>query len=203
MKRSAIAFARGARVGVRMIRMSTPVKTASNAAVNLLSRSRIKEPEPVGAIAEIHQQVAGLLGDPDIGGMGGDPGDVHAATAVLDHDEDIEAAQEDGVDVGEIYREDRMGLRGQELLPGRPGPSWRGIESGVLEDLPDGRGGHGMAESDQLPLNPSVAPPGILAGHPQHEGPDRRCRGWSAWPSVRVSPAAGDELGVPAQHRSG
>jgi hypothetical protein len=91
-----------------------------------------QEPEPVGAIAEIHQQVAGLLGDPDIGGMGGDPGDVHAATAVLDHDEDIEAAQEDGVDVGDIDREDRMGLRGQELPPGRPGPSWRGIESGVL-----------------------------------------------------------------------
>ena len=27
--------------------------------------------------------------------------------------------------------------------------------------------------------------------------------GWSAWSSVRVGPAAGDELGVPAQQRSG
>jgi hypothetical protein len=27
---------------------------------------------------------------------------VHAAAAVFDHDEDVEAAQEDGVDVGEI-----------------------------------------------------------------------------------------------------
>ena len=60
-----------------------------------------------------------------------------------------------------------------------------------------------MAESDQLALNPSVAPAGILAGHPQHQGPDRRCGGWSAWSSVRVGPAAGDELGVPAQQRSG
>ena len=42
MKRSAIAFARGARIGVRMIRRSAPVKTASNDPVNLLSRSRIK-----------------------------------------------------------------------------------------------------------------------------------------------------------------
>ena len=42
MNRSAIAFARGARTGVRMIRMSAPVKTASKAAVNLLSRSRIR-----------------------------------------------------------------------------------------------------------------------------------------------------------------
>jgi len=95
-----------------------------------------QEPEPVGAIAEIHQQVAGLLGHPGIGWMGGDPGDVHAATLVLDHDEDVEAAQEDGVDVGEVDREDRMGLRGQELSPGRPGPSGRGIEPSVLKDLP-------------------------------------------------------------------
>ena len=34
--------ARGARIGVRMTRMSVPVKTASKAAVNLLSRSRIR-----------------------------------------------------------------------------------------------------------------------------------------------------------------
>jgi IstB-like ATP binding protein len=51
MNRSAIAFARGARTGVRMIRISAPAKTASNAAVNLLSRSRIKNanwPDLVG-----------------------------------------------------------------------------------------------------------------------------------------------------------
>jgi hypothetical protein len=36
---------------------------------------------------------------------------------MLDHHQDVEAAQEDGVDVGEIDREDRVGLRGQELPP--------------------------------------------------------------------------------------
>jgi hypothetical protein len=35
-----------------------------------------------------------------------------------------------------------------------------------------------MAEADQLALNPSVAPAGILAGHPQYEGSDRRV-GWA------------------------
>ena len=70
-----------------------------------------QEPEPVGAIAEVHQQVAGLLGDPGPGGVGGDPGDVHAAAVVLDNDENVEAAQEDGVDVGEVDRGDRVGLR--------------------------------------------------------------------------------------------
>jgi hypothetical protein len=33
----AIAFARGARTGVRMMRMSAPANTASNAEVNLVS----------------------------------------------------------------------------------------------------------------------------------------------------------------------
>jgi hypothetical protein len=47
---------------------------------------------------------------------------VYAAAAVLDHHEHMEAAQEDGVDVGEVDREDRLGLRGQELSPGRSGP---------------------------------------------------------------------------------
>ena len=32
-----------------------------------------QEPEPVGVLAEVHEQVAGLLGDPPAGGMGGDP----------------------------------------------------------------------------------------------------------------------------------
>jgi hypothetical protein len=86
----------GGRVGARRanwrtMRMSAPAKTASNVAVNLLSRSRISKPKLLGAVAEVHQQVAGLLGDLGPGGMGGDPGDVRAAAAVLDHHQDIEA----------------------------------------------------------------------------------------------------------------
>jgi hypothetical protein len=68
--------------------------------------------------------------------VGGDPGDVHAATAVLNHHEDVEAAQEDGVDVGEVDRDDGVGLRRQELLPGRPGPSWSRVEACGLEYRP-------------------------------------------------------------------
>ena len=86
-----------------------------------------QEPELGGAVTEVDQQVAGLLGDPGAGGMSGDPGKVHAAAAVLDHYEHVQAAQEDGVDVGEVDGEDRVGLRGQELLPGRSGPPWCGV----------------------------------------------------------------------------
>jgi hypothetical protein len=76
------------------------------------------------------------LGDPGAGGMGGDPAEVYAATAVLDHHEHIEAPQEDGVDVGEVDREDRLGLRGQELSPGRSGPARSGVEAGGPQDFP-------------------------------------------------------------------
>ena len=91
MKRSAIAFARGARIGVRMIRISARehrVEGADERAVPVADQ----EPELVDVVAEVHQQVAGLLGHPGPGGVGGDPGDVHAAAPVLDHDEDVEAA---------------------------------------------------------------------------------------------------------------
>jgi hypothetical protein len=65
--------------------------------------------------------------------VGGDPGDVHAAAAVLDHHQDVEAAQEDGVDVGEVDGEDRVGLRGEELSPGWSGPLRGGIDAGGLQ----------------------------------------------------------------------
>jgi hypothetical protein len=64
--------------------------------------------------------------------MSGDPGEVHAAAVVLDHHEHVEAAQEDGVDVGEVDGEDRVGLRGQELAPGWSGPVRSGIDPGGL-----------------------------------------------------------------------
>jgi hypothetical protein len=44
--------------------------------------------------------------------MGGDARDVHTWAAVLDHDLDVEAAQEAGVNVGEVDGEDHMSLHG-------------------------------------------------------------------------------------------
>ena len=136
-----------------MIWMSALAKTASNDLVNLLSRSRIRNRNRPARSLSSMSRLRGLLGDPNPGRVCGDPGQVHAATLVLNHDEDVEAAQEHGVDVGEIDREDRVRLCGEELSPGRVGSSGRGTEPGALEDVPDGRGGHGMAESDQLALD--------------------------------------------------
>jgi hypothetical protein len=122
---------------------------------------------------------------------------------VLDYHENVEAAQEDGVNTREVDREDGLGLRGEELPPGRAGASRSGIEAGGLEDRPDGGGGDRMAEADELAVDAALAPAGILLGHPQHERPHGLSDGWSAGVSSWVGPAAGHELGVPAEQGSG
>jgi hypothetical protein len=67
---------------------------------------------------------------------------------------------------------------------------------------PDGGGGDAVVESDELAVDASVAPGGVLAGHLEYQRADRLWGGWAAWLSSRVGPAAGDELGVPAQQGS-
>jgi hypothetical protein len=90
------------------------------------------------------------------------PGEVHATGAVLDHHQDVEAAEEDGVDVGEVDREDRVSLCGEELSPSRSGAQGSGVDAGVPQDLPDGGGsGGGLLVAPrrvQLPRWPSVTP---------------------------------------------
>ena len=111
-----------------------------------------------------------------------------APTLVLDHDENVEAAQEHGVHVGEVDRENAVGLGGQELAPGWPGSSGRWIEPRVLEDRPDGRGGDGVAEANQLSLNVESAW-GAVARFPGLRFPRPLSE-----PDVRLSPH-------PALHR--
>jgi hypothetical protein len=69
-------------------------------------------------VAEVHEQVAGLLGGPGAGGVGGDAQDVHGPGVDLYHEQDVQALQEDGVNVQEVAREDPGGLGGEELPPG-------------------------------------------------------------------------------------
>ena len=81
--RSAIALARGARTGDWMIWMLLHVKTVSKAAVNLASRSRIKNRNRRPVVVEVHGQVAGQLSEPRARRVRGDPEDVDAAGGVL------------------------------------------------------------------------------------------------------------------------
>jgi hypothetical protein len=99
-----------------MMRASTAVKTASKAAVNFVSRSRMRNRKRRPASSK-SMQSAGLLDQPGSGGVGGDAEDVHAASGVLDDEEDVQPAQADGVQVEQVAGQDRMRLRPQELGP--------------------------------------------------------------------------------------
>ena len=85
-----------------------------------------QELEALGVIVEVHQQVTGLLGHPLPRRVSSDPGQVHTAGAVLDEEQHVQAAQEHGIDVEEVGRQDRLRLGFQERPPGLPGLPGRG-----------------------------------------------------------------------------
>jgi hypothetical protein len=91
---------------------------------------------------------------------------VHATGAVLDHHQEVEAAEENGVDVGEVDREDRVSLCGEELSPGRSGAQGTGVDAGVPQNRPDCGGSDVVAEADELPVDAAVAPGPVLRRHP-------------------------------------
>jgi len=98
--------------------------------VNCAGAVADQEPEVRGAVAEVHQEIADLLGSPRPVRMGCDPEDVDVARADLDDEQAVQAPEgHRAVDVKEVGGEHGRGLRVQELPPGRVGvPFWcRGI----------------------------------------------------------------------------
>jgi hypothetical protein len=133
-------------------------------------------------IAEVHQQVPGSLGGPCTSRVRRHPDQMSPAGTVLDCDQRVDPGDKHGAHVHEIHGQDGLGLRGEELAPGRTRPARRGIDTGVMQDLPHGRGGDPMAEPDQLALHPPMSPRGVLVCHPHHQLLDRRSgRGTSRW----------------------
>jgi hypothetical protein len=57
-------------------------------------------------VIEVHEQVAGLLGDPVCGGMCGDAEDVYPAVGVLNDREAGQPGEEHGIAMEEVARQD-------------------------------------------------------------------------------------------------
>jgi hypothetical protein len=106
-----------------------------------------EEPERGGAVVEVHQQVAGLLGGPRSGGMAG-RADVHVAAVDLQGEEHVDPFQGDGaVDVEEVYGQQGRGLRAQEPSRGGiRGPQRCRRYPPPLEDPADRRCADAVAE---------------------------------------------------------
>ena len=69
-----------------------------------------EEPESPAGVVEVHGEVAGQLGQPRSGRVRGDAEEVHAASDVLDDEEDIQPAQGDGVEVKQVAGQDPVRL---------------------------------------------------------------------------------------------
>ena len=154
-------------------------------------------------LAEVHQQVSGLLGGPRPGRVQGDPEDADAPGGVLDHGQDVSLSAVEQVRGEEIARQDRLGLGAQELRPGRVCSSRRGVDPGILQDFPHGRRRYLRSQADQLTVDPAVSPAGVLAGQPEDQGPDVPAGGRSAGLATHGpgGPAAANDVAVPAQDR--
>jgi hypothetical protein len=77
-----------------------------------------QEPERGDPVAEIHEQVPGLLGGPRAVGVSGHAEDVHAPGLYFHDEQHVEALEKDRVDVEEIARQQAAGLRPEECAPG-------------------------------------------------------------------------------------
>src|ERR1019366_9957749 len=60
-----------------------------------------QELQAAGPLAGGHERVPGVLDRPGGGRVGGDAGQMHAPSVVLDEEEDVEPAEKDGADVEE------------------------------------------------------------------------------------------------------
>lgn len=101
--------------------------------------------------SEVHKLIACLLGGPLSGGMGRDTEDADAPGRMLDHGQDVSLGAVEQAGRKEAARQDRLGLRTQELRPGWPGPSRCGVDAVGLEDLPYGRRRALNSQAGQFP----------------------------------------------------
>jgi hypothetical protein len=60
-----------------------------------------------------------------------------------------------------------------------------------------------VPETGQLTADPPVAPGRVVAGHLEHESADRQAGARPSRCPPRIGPVAPDQLGVPAQERTG
>ena len=143
--------------------------------------------EPAGPIAEIHDEVPGALGHPRPVRVGGDPEQPGPPGGELHDEEQVEAAEQHGVDVGEVAGQDAAGLGGQELppaLPDRRGagsmPARRRISHTVegVSRWPSPAGSPWILRYPQPGLSAAIRSRivGRVAGRPPRRGTDQRRR---------------------------
>jgi hypothetical protein len=92
----------GVRGGVFSTVMPTAANTSSKTVVNLASRSRMRKRNDPCPLAEVDQDIAGLLNSPCAGRMGGHAKDMNVSRADLHHEQHVQALEKDRVNMEEV-----------------------------------------------------------------------------------------------------
>jgi hypothetical protein len=87
----------------------------------------------------------------------------------LDDEQDVVVLERHRVDTEEVGRQDTLGLRGEELGPGRSFSPWGWGEPATRKHGGDASLGHGDADLSQLAHASQVAPAGVLPGEAHDE----------------------------------
>jgi hypothetical protein len=134
-QRSMCAFAFGARTGVRITRVPSPRKSASNAWANLVSRSWIRKRGCSIAVVEIDAEVPRLLEHPGTVGIARARDVLDPAAPDANEYEDVQPPQQNGVDGEEVACEHRRGLLTDERAPGETVTLRRRRNTGSAQDV--------------------------------------------------------------------
>src|SRR6266536_1560485 len=199
-KRSAIAFAFGARTGVLMISMPSLRKTGVEVARVLAVAIADKEAKRRRSVSQCPGELAGLLGDPGAVWVGGAAGEVYAPAAELDEEEHVEPLQPDGFDGEEVDRDHALGLRSQELAPTEARALAGRSEASLAKQVAHRRRRYRDAEPAELTGDPLVAPAPVLPGEPKNQVPDLAADRRAADPTG-IPPALRDQPTVPSKER--
>jgi hypothetical protein len=158
-----------------------------------------QKPELPHVVCQIHEQVAGLLGHPRPGRVGGDAQDVDAAGGKLDHEQHIQPPEQHRVDMEQVARQDPLGLDGQELSPGQPRAAWRWIDACPVKEQPHRAWREPVTKPGELTVDTPIPPGRVLGCQPQDQVPQPRRDRRSTGRAVGLSPVALEQLPMPAQ----
>src|SRR6185369_2419649 len=91
-------------------------------------------------------------------------------------------------------------VRAQKRPPAGIGPPRCGIDTGAVQDPPDGGDPDRVALPDQFALDPAVAPGRVLPCEAQDQLADLQADRLPSGRRPRVGPFSCEEVTVPAQH---
>jgi hypothetical protein len=155
---SQIAFASGARAGVRMTSKPDLQTVGGEHHVEASGELGVPIADEEPETREPLSQFPSSLGHPRLGRVGGDAAEMGPARGVFNEDEHVQALKERRIDAEEVTGEDAFGLGRQELRPGRVLAAWSGVDLVSPQDQPHGEGCHAIAHADQLRRVPGGSP---------------------------------------------